>query len=535
MSEKRMPQGWIGGIISPPNGDGEVAGRVQRDDEAGAVLILALLFLVVIGLIVGAMASWTANDLGNTLTFQQARSSQYALSSATQVAIQSIRYTPLLGSGQTVNANPPSYCWGTAAGSDPTYGGSELTTQNDPVNVYCSTVWNPTSYKTRVVTVSACLQSALQTVVPAPTTPAGFAAACAANPGLQTIVTFDDYSSANPVINQGQCVSTCGNGMTINTSISHTRAPTVTGLSSSSGPVVPVATGGQNILTVTGTGFVSGSTTVNFVATSASLNLIIAGTGVSVTSSTSLTVTIPAATTVTSYYVIVTTANGSSPPGPASTYTYHPVLPTVSGIATSSGATSGSSSGGTSLTITGSGFLSNLSGDSTVVNFIDTANASNVLQACAQPGSAGTPNCTSYLTVSSSTQIKVTTPADPYTDLTFYVTVTTAPGGTSGSTGPVFTYQPFNPVVASVSPNSGAGPVSVTITGIGFVTGATTVTLVPTTGNGTLTATAVSVTNSTSLTATVPSGGQNNMVYNVEVTTPGGNSGTGGAANQYTY
>jgi hypothetical protein len=536
MSENPMLRRWIGESVSSPDGDGEVAQPVQRGgDEAGAVLILALLFLVVVGLLVGGLTSWTANDLGNTLTFQQARSSQYALSSATQVAIQSIRYTPLLASGQTVNASPPSYCWGTAAGSDPTYGGSELTTQGDPVNVYCSTVWNPTSATTRIVTVSACLQLALQDVVPAPTTPAGFAAACAATPGLQTIVTFDDYSSANPVISQGQCVSTCGNGMTINSSISHTNAPTVTGLSSTNGPAVPVATGGQNILTVSGTGFVSGATTVSFVGTSASLNLILAGTGVSVASPTSLSVTIPAATTVVPYYVIVTTANGSSPPGPASTYTYNPVLPTVSGIATSSGGSSGSSSGGTSLVITGTGFLSNLSGDSTVVDFIDTANASNVLQACAQPGSTATPNCTSYLTVNSSTQITATTPADPYTDLTFYVTVTTAPGGSSGSTGPVFTYQPFDPVVASVSPNTGSGPQSVTITGIGFVTGATTVTLVPTTGTGTLTATAVSVTNSTNLTATVPAGGHNNTVYNVEVTTPGGNSGTGGPANQYTY
>ena len=208
------------------------------------------------------------------------------------------------------------------------------------------------------------------------------------------------------------------------------------------------------------------------------------------------------------------------------------MLPTVSGIATSSGGTTGSGAGGTSLVITGTGFLSNLSGDSTTVNFVDTANQNNVLEACAHP--ATTPGCTSYLAVNSSTKITATTPSDPYTDLTFYVVVTTAPGGSPLAQGPVFTYQPFTPVVASVTPNSGAGPISVTITGIGFVTGATTVTLVPTSG-GTLTATNPSVTNSTSLTATIPSGGQANKVYDVEVTTPGGNSGTGGAANQYTY
>ena len=98
-------------------------------DEAGATLILALLFMVVIGLIVGALATWTSNSLTDTVAFAQVRSTQFALSSASQVAIQSIRYTPLLGtspplppSPQTLNASPPTYCWGTSADS---YGGTK--------------------------------------------------------------------------------------------------------------------------------------------------------------------------------------------------------------------------------------------------------------------------------------------------------------------------------------------------------------------------------------------------------------------------
>ena len=90
-------------------------------DEAGATLILALLFMVVIGLIVGGLATWTSNSLTDTVAFAQVRSTQFALSSASQVAIQSIRYSPLLGtspplppSPQTLNASPPTYCWGTS-------------------------------------------------------------------------------------------------------------------------------------------------------------------------------------------------------------------------------------------------------------------------------------------------------------------------------------------------------------------------------------------------------------------------------------
>ena len=167
-----------------------VARRSQTDQcgrdrgESGAALVLALLFLVVIGLIVGGLSSWTANSLTNSLHFQTDRSAQYALSSTSQVAIQNIRYTPLLGSNQTLNASPPSYCWGPtpAAGTGTV---SELTVLNDQVVVWCSTVWTPTSSSTRVVTVSACLTS----VVPTPPSGSSLASVqaaatqCAASPG----------------------------------------------------------------------------------------------------------------------------------------------------------------------------------------------------------------------------------------------------------------------------------------------------------------------------------------------------------------
>ena len=146
------------------------------------------MFLVVVGLIVGAMASWTANSLSNSLNFQRDRAAQYALSSASQVAIQNIRYTPLLGPNQTLNASPPSYCWGTSSPSQLTFG-------TNTVDVWCSTVWNPTSASTRVVTVSACLTSVTTD-----------AATCAKNPGLQTIVTFDDYSASSPTIRPRGCL-----------------------------------------------------------------------------------------------------------------------------------------------------------------------------------------------------------------------------------------------------------------------------------------------------------------------------------------
>jgi len=501
-------------------------------DESGATLVLALLFLVVIGLIVGGLASWTSNDLSNSLRFQQDRSAQYALSSTTQVAIQNIRYAPLLGSKQTLNASPPSYCWGPtpAAGTGTV---SELTVLNYQVAVWCSTVWTPTSASTRVVTVSACLTSVVPTPVSGSSLASVQAAAlqCAGSPGLQTLVTFDDYSTANPSVNPGVCIpppnGTCGQGMTVNSSTIGTLNPTVTSLSTNVGPL----TGGTTV-NVTGTGFVTGAT-VNFIATNLSSNIVFPGVGITVNSSTSLSVTTPPATTVTTYYVIVSTTYGSSQAGPQAQFTYQPVIPTVTAITTASGGTSGSAAGGTSITISGTGFLSPVAGDNTKVNFIDTANNSIVLQA-------------PYLTVNGYVNgvqtITATTPGIVQ-DTTYYVTVTTFPAGGTSATGPIFTFVPLTPVVASVSPTSGGANTSITVTGIGFVSGGTTVQLIPQSGNGsTLNATSVTVSSSTTLTATVPSGGQNNATYYVMITTtsggpscPGSNCSSGGSAPTYPY
>jgi hypothetical protein len=479
-------------------------------DESGAVLILALIFLLVIGLIVGGLASWTSNSLKNSVNFQEARSVQYALSSATQVAISNIRYTPLLNSNQTLNASPPSYCWGTSAPSELTIESGQGS-QSNQVALWCSTAWVPSSVATRTVTISACLTSVVPDTNPAQ---------CAASPGLQTVVVFDDYSSNGPQL---------GAGMTINSSTNGgLNIPVVTSLSPAQGPV----TGGTT-LTVAGTGFVSGGTTVNFVAVGAVANIVIPGV-VTVNSPTSLTVTTPPTTTVTSstvsYYVIVTTSYGSSVADPQSAFTYQPVIPTVTSLGN---VTTGSAGGGTSISITGTGFLGNKAGDNTQINFVDTANSSIVVPA-------------SNLIVNSSTSITATTPSISQ-DTTYYVTATTFPvGGTSATnSNAVFTFVPFTPVAAGVSPTS-AGSQLVTITGIGFVTNATTVQLIPTSGTfATLNATGVSVSSSTTLTATVPTGGHTGQTYYVEVTTTSGggscptqqNGGcaAGGAAPQYTY
>ena len=177
--------------------------------------------------------------------------------------------------------------------------------------------------------------------------------------------------------------------------------PTATSLSPSSGP-----TAGGTSVTITGTNFVAGATTVTIGGTT-----IPAG-SVTVNSATSLTVTTPAHASG-NVAVTVATAGGMSGAVPGG-YTYVAV-PTVASIAP----TSGTTAGGTTVTITGTGF-----NGATAVKFGATAAA---------------------FTVNSAAQITATSPAGGAG--TVDVTVTT-PGGTS-ATGAFDQYTYLTPPTAA--------------------------------------------------------------------------------------
>jgi hypothetical protein len=185
------------------------ARTVGARNENGAVLVLALVFLIVVGGVISALATWGMNDLNNTGQFTSARTLQYGVSSATEVAVQSIRYTPLWTTQTAQNASPsqPTFCWGSGPMSDVTINGED-------VAVWCSTVWTPLSANTRTVTFSACPVTASEEG--AQTDPQ-IAASCASNPTLQANVTFGDYP-ANLISppTTGECAVYCGTTMTVN-------------------------------------------------------------------------------------------------------------------------------------------------------------------------------------------------------------------------------------------------------------------------------------------------------------------------------
>jgi hypothetical protein len=241
------------------------------------------------------------------------------------------------------------------------------------------------------------------------------------------------------------------------------EAPTVTKVEPSSG-----SAGGGTSVTITGTNFV-GAGGVKFGANFA--------TSFTVNSSTSITAVASAGTGTVD--VTVTTPSGTSATSEADRFTYGPTVTKVE-------PSIGPAVGGTSVTITGTGFTG-----ATSVKF-------------------GSNNAASF-TVTSPTSITAVSPAGAGT---VDVTVTGPAGTSPTSPADQFAYEPLT--VTRVEPNRGppGGGTTVIITGTGF-TGATAVHF------GAASATSFTVNSATSITAVSPKGRGR---VDITVTTPAGTS-----------
>jgi type II secretory pathway pseudopilin PulG len=208
--------------------------------------------------------------------------------------------------------------------------------------------------------------------------------------------------------------------------------------------------------------------------------------------------------------ITVVTSSGTTAITGADQFTYNSTTPSGTTAVSSLSPTSGPNTGGSWVTITGSGFTG-----ATGVNFGSTAASqfsvisdSTIIAltpASSSPGSNGNGNNASMGT-------------------TVDVTVTGAKNTSATSTGDKYTFVNTGsgngtPVVSSISPSSGpdSGSTLVTITGSGF-TGATSVNF------GSSAASNVTVVSDTQITVTAPAGQSGSGVH-VTVTTPSGSSG----------
>ncbi len=250
-------------------------------------------------------------------------------------------------------------------------------------------------------------------------------------------------------------------------------ATSVTSLSPNHGS----AAGGTTV-TISGNGFTAAQS-VTFGSVAAS--------SFSVMNNTTITAVPPAGTGVVD--VRVTTAAGTSPTNPLDQFTY---APTVTGIAPTTGGTTG----GTTVTITGTGFIgaSGVQFGAAAASSYSVVSASSIT-AVSPPGSAGTVD----------------------------ITVTTLAGTSVTSGADKFTY---GTTVSGISPNSGpdSGGTVVNLLGSGF-TGATSVMF------GSIAATTFTVNSDTSLSATAPAG---TGTVDITVTSPSGTSATS-VNDRFTY
>ena len=179
---------------------------VRTFDDAGATLVLAMIFLVAVSLVISALASWTTNNLNNTLKFRYSSSSLYAAEAATQVALRASRYTV------PTNTGTGYICPGTL---------SPVTLNGVTVQDWCVTRTHTGVNISRAVTITACLLTSSGSSLNGRTLcGVGAGAGATTARGLLTaVVYFDDYTSGADVT-KASCTdasnqSTCGASMTI--------------------------------------------------------------------------------------------------------------------------------------------------------------------------------------------------------------------------------------------------------------------------------------------------------------------------------
>ena len=118
------------------------AAPVRADDESGAILVLALVFLVAVSLIVTGLLTFVGTSLTRRVPSRMSGTSNTRPTDAVNLAIQNTRYQFDAGSPTPFLNNPsPELC--------ATY---SVPNETVSVDVYCSMVWQPFSANTRVFT-----------------------------------------------------------------------------------------------------------------------------------------------------------------------------------------------------------------------------------------------------------------------------------------------------------------------------------------------------------------------------------------------
>jgi hypothetical protein len=187
--------------------------EVVRDDDRGATLILALIFLIAVSLVAVSLVTFAGNNLVASMKFTGGMSMQSAANSVATVAIDMNRDN-FYGTDATKHtisslyASPPVQCWPVGDVTQPSTFTITINKVSYNLAAWCSTVWNPSSApNSRILTISVC-DSSLTAV------------SCSRTPLLLAQVTYNDFDTANgSTCNKPGTLSgpgvTCGTGLSV--------------------------------------------------------------------------------------------------------------------------------------------------------------------------------------------------------------------------------------------------------------------------------------------------------------------------------
>jgi hypothetical protein len=181
-------------------------------DESGAILLLAVIFILIIAMSVLGLLTFGGTGIKNAANLQGQRNLEYAGDGATSAAIQGVRY-----SSQSYSAlfQWPSGVTSPSIGTPPTApclpnGASDVTIDNDAMVVSCigSLALPVPQQNTRIVTFYACL-------LPSGVLPSSFP--CSSNDDVvAATVDFQDVSSSGVYdCSDSSDDSTCGTGLVV--------------------------------------------------------------------------------------------------------------------------------------------------------------------------------------------------------------------------------------------------------------------------------------------------------------------------------
>jgi hypothetical protein len=194
--------------VNPADTQSTAPRRAISRSEEGAILVLALIFMVVTALVVTGLLAFSGNDILNAGNLQSARSAAYASDGAIQVAMWNMRYTFPTSAQQTTAGfcpNPSGQPSTNTNSFKPINNGTQPL-DGQPIIVWCGPV--TVGAQTRSVTFYAYPPSQCQS-------------SCTGQAYIQAHVVYNDLGGTQSGSNnmEYKCSSsttdTCGTGMTV--------------------------------------------------------------------------------------------------------------------------------------------------------------------------------------------------------------------------------------------------------------------------------------------------------------------------------